>query len=71
MAEYVCTQLSNPNLITGQRTCQAWFEYQPTTQPALLPDLTMSEWSNIAIAMVTVLAVAWCFKTISTFVKES
>lgn len=29
MPNYVCTSLSNPNLL-GQRTCQTWSEYSST-----------------------------------------
>ncbi len=30
MAQYVCTQLSNANVINGRRDCQSWSEYSST-----------------------------------------
>ena len=62
---YVCTQLTAPDA-NGLQTCTTWQTYAP-----VLPDLSMQEWSQIAVAMITVLAVAWGFKTISRLLKES
>lgn len=61
MAEYVCTQLSNPNLITGQRTCQAWAEQQPQT---VLPALTYSDANLIIAAYAVLLASIWGFRRV-------
>lgn len=63
--QYVCTELYL-DVATGRHICMSWEQHAP-----LFPDLTASEWSGIAIAMITVLATAWVFKTLSTFVKES
>lgn len=62
---FVCTQLSQPDQ-SGVQTCITWEQHAP-----LFPDLTAAEWSGIAIAMITVFATAWVFKTLSTFIKES
>lgn len=62
---YVCTQLTAPDA-QGLQTCTNWQQYAP-----LFPDLSISQWSGLAIAMITVFAVAWGFKTLSTFIKES
>ena len=68
MAQYVCTQLDIDPL-SGQQTCQTWQELPPN--PPILPELTIAEANQIAAAIITVLAVAWCFKTLAQFIKES
>lgn len=67
MSAYVCTQLANDSL-NGQQICQTWQELP--TNPPILPELTIAEANQIASAIITVLAVAWCFKTLAQFIKE-
>lgn len=67
MAQYVCTSLSNPNLV-GQRTCQTWAELPPN--PPILPDLTIDQVNELAVAIITVLVIAWCFKTLAQFINS-
>lgn len=43
---YVCSQLSNPNLITGLRTCNQWVEQSTNS---FLPDLTATERDEMAL----------------------
>lgn len=49
MPNYVCTQLSNANLITGQRTCTTWVDHSPavSSTPSAAVEYTCVEFHPI------------------------
>jgi hypothetical protein len=68
MANYVCTTVGTKNILTGDTPCKAWTELP--ADPSLIPDLTITQVNQLAIAFITVLVIAWGFKTIAQFIRE-
>lgn len=68
MPSYVCTQLDT-DPFSGSQQCLNWAELPST--PPILPDLTIAQANTLAAAMITVLAIAWCFKTLAQYLKDA
>lgn len=58
---YVCGQLSNPNLITGLRTCNQWVEQSTNS---FLPELTTANRDDLIIFFVSVFVVVFTVRMI-------
>lgn len=76
MPSYVCTQLSNANLITGQRTCQAWVEFVPPVATASnspweqLNNLSQAEATALLTQTVVLWAFAWGWNFLGKFINR-
>ncbi len=71
---YVCDQLSSPQIITGQQTCQKWSVHQEQSavvQHQFLPELTIAQGIAIGSAIFLVLAFTFGVNHLITFVKRS
>lgn len=56
MANNVCFQLSTPD-VNGLQNCLVWVE-----ETSLLPAITQSQANDISVAILGVLAAAYCFR---------
>lgn len=72
MPNYVCTQLSTPNVITGVRTCQTWAEYVPpvatTNSPwEQLNSLSQADATSLLVQTVLLWTIAWGWNFLGKF----
>lgn len=69
---YVCDQLSSPEIITGQQTCQKWIvQENVVVQHQFLPELTIVQGIAIGSAIFSVLAFTAGVNFLIQFVKKS
>lgn len=76
MPSYVCSQLSNPNLLTGQRTCTTWVEFVPPVATASnspweqLNRLSQAEATALLTQTVILWSVAWGWNFLGKFINR-
>ena len=64
MTDYVCSQLSSPD-VNGLQNCMGWVE-----SPSLIPAITQSQANEISGAILGVLAAAFCFRLLMGQIKK-
>ena len=60
---HICEQLSSPNIITGQQTCEIWSVYVPPSS-SMLPNLSAADRDAMLLWFVSIFAVVYVVRSI-------